>query len=85
MKNFIKTICDIFIIHYCKILVRLLYRDIWVLRKKAKENKSYFKVKLYHSYLDAFGCYIGLDATFEDTPPVFLMDFMEYSYQIKLI
>lgn len=68
MKNFIKTTVDIFIIHYCKILVRLFYKDIWVLRKKAKQNKSYFKVKLYHSYLDAYGCYIGIDANFEDIP-----------------
>lgn len=37
MKKIIKTTCDVFIIHYCKILVRLLYRDIWVLRKKPKK------------------------------------------------
>lgn len=67
MKKLFKWIIDIFIIHYCKILVKIFYGDIWGLRSKA-QGGGYFKIKLYHSYLETLGSYIGLNATFDDIP-----------------
>lgn len=60
--------------------VRILYKDIWNLRKKIcvlRQDKRNipssckgkgWKISLYNSYFRQLGCYIGIDAELEDKP-----------------
>lgn len=60
--------------------VRILYKDIWNLRKKIcvfRQDKrnipssckgNGWKIALYNSYFRQLGCYIGIDAELEDKP-----------------
>ena len=51
-------------------IVRLLYGNIWELRKKCIKNHSKILETLYYSYLDYYGSWIGLNAKI-NTPPIF--------------
>ena len=51
------------------LLLNIFYHnDIGRLRKSCKENYRWYKEVLYYAYLERFGSWIGLGATFESIP-----------------
>lgn len=68
LKKVILIIIDMFIEHYSRILVKLFYGNIWNLKTVCLEKISYIRKKLYYSYLDTYGSWIGLGASFEEIP-----------------
>lgn len=57
-----------------RLFVRLLYGNIWELKKIIKSQTQSKKVErgwkwlLYKSYWDSYGSYVGIGAEFEDIP-----------------
>lgn len=67
--NPIKKVVHLFITLNPRLLLNLFYHNnIWSLRKSCKENHKWYKEVLYYAYLERFGSWIGLGATFESIP-----------------
>lgn len=53
-------------------MVEFWYGDFWSLRKKIKSEPQSFWLGIrscfYNSYMERFGCFIGLGAEFDDVP-----------------
>lgn len=64
----IRTIVNMFIEKHSRFLVRLFYRDIWNLKAICLEKQLLIQKKLYYSYLESYGSWIGLGASFEEIP-----------------
>lgn len=65
----IKTLYCGFIKEHAVLLLSLFYsNDIWKLRNSCIKKRTHTKELLYYSYLQTFGSWIGLGATFEDVP-----------------
>lgn len=59
----------VFLREHSLLLLQLFYHgDIWKLRNSCLKTRTKWKEKLYYSYLQTFGAWIGLGATFEDIP-----------------
>ena len=49
-------------------IVELFYKDFWCLREKCKQKDDGYLKKLYFGYLEHYGAWIGLGATFDSIP-----------------
>lgn len=68
MKKKLGVIVNVFIEHYCRLLVRIFYKNIWNLKAVCLRSNSIVKKKIYYSYLESYGSWIGLGASFEEIP-----------------
>ena len=52
------------------IIVPLFYKNVWILREKCNKSNKSSKIKklLYYGYLEHYGAWIGLGATFDNIP-----------------
>lgn len=59
-----------FVFIFSRIIVRLLYGDIWNLRKIIREKKDFTgrRIMLYELYWETYGSWIGIGAELEDIP-----------------
>ena len=71
MKKIIHVLIDDFIISHTELLIKIIWGDFWKLRSVLEEGGKRnvaFKKKIYFSYLERYGAWIGIGAKFDDIP-----------------
>lgn len=69
MKKLLRILIRIFMVKNAVFLVDLCWgSDLWKLRESCLKSRNYLKVSLYYTYLEYFGSWIGLDASFRGKP-----------------